>query len=104
VAKAMKHRRPGETAKVVAKRTLDELHARELRRLRKLGVEPKAPAASSKPGTQTKKPETNGKPGERLAEPPPTSKNGKAPSLDDTRAARIAAARRMSEQQRRGVV
>jgi hypothetical protein len=104
VAKAMKHRRPGETAKVVAKRTLDELHARELRRLRKLGVEPKAPSASSKPGTQAKKTETNGKPGERLAEPPPTSKNGKAPSLDDTRAARIAAARRMSEQQRRGVV
>lgn len=104
VREAMKHRKPGETGRQVAKRTLDELHADELRRLRKLGVEPKAPAASSKPGTQTKKPESNGKPGERLAEPPPTSKNGKAPSLDDTRAARIAAARRMSEQQRRGVV
>lgn len=104
VAKAMKHRKPGETAKVVAKRTLDELHARELRRLKKLGLEPKAPAAASgKPG-EPKKTETNGKPAERLAEPPPTSKNGKAPSLDDTRAARIAAAKRMSEQQRRGVV
>lgn len=103
VAKAMKHRKPGETAKVVAKRTLDELHARELRRLKKLGIDPKPAAASSKTGEPPKKQETNGKTGERLAEPPPTSKNGKAPSLDDTRAARIAAAKRMSEMQRRGV-
>lgn len=104
VTKAMKHRRPGETAKIVAKRTLDELHARELRRLKKLGIDPKPAApAATKPNGQTKKLETNGKTAERLAEPPPTSKNGKAPSLDDTRAARIAAAKRMSEMQRRGV-
>lgn len=104
VTKAMKHRKPGETAKVVAKRTLDELQARELRRLKKLGLEPKAPAASGKAPAASKKTEANGSTAERLAEPPPTSKNGKAPSLDDTRAARIAAAKRMSEQQRRGVV
>lgn len=94
VAEAMKSRRVGETPNQVAKRVLDELHAREVRRLKRLGLEPKTPAASAKPAE---------KQGERLPEPPPTNRNGKPPSPDETRAHRIAAARRMTELQRRGV-
>lgn len=91
VADAMKHRSVGETSNQVAKRVLDELHAREVRRLKRLGLEPKVPA---------KAPE---KTGERLPEPPPTNHNGKPPTPDETRNARIAAARRMTEMQRRGI-
>lgn len=94
VAEAMKHRNVGETSNQVAKRVLDELHAREVRRLKRLGLEPKTPATSAKPAE---------KQGERLPEPPPTNRNGKPPSPDETRAHRIAAARRMTELQRRGV-
>lgn len=93
---AMKSRRVGESAREVAKRTLDALHARELRRLKRLGLEPKAPPAAEK-GPEKKT-------GERLPEPPPSKSNGKPPSADETRASRIAAARRMSEMQRRGVL
>lgn len=100
VAAAMKHRKPGETSKQVATRVLDELHAAEVRRLKRLGLEPKTPAAASKKGEA--KPET--KEGSRLPPPPPTNKNAAPPSLDDTRAQRIAAAQRMTEQQRRGVL
>lgn len=92
VAEAMKHRSVGETSNQVAKRVLDDLHAREVRRLKRLGLEPKVPA---------KTPE---KTGERLPEPPPTNHNGKPPTPDETRNARIAAARRMTEMQRRGIM
>jgi hypothetical protein len=95
---AMGHRKPGETAREVAKRTLDGLHAKELRRLKRLGLEPKAPASKTPEKTAA------AKTGERLPEPPATNRIAKPPSLDDTRANRIALARRMSEQQRRGVV
>jgi hypothetical protein len=99
---AMKHRRPGETAKEVAKRTLDELHAREVRKLKRLGLEPKTETKQSK-GKDEKKGDSS-KPGERLPEPPATNRDAKPMSLDATRAARIAHARRLTEQQRRGVV
>lgn len=94
----MKHRNVGETAREVAKRVLDGLHARELRKLKRFGLEPKVASKAAKTAEGEKKQ------GERLPEPPPTNKNGKPPSADETRASRIAAARRMSEMQRRGIV
>ena len=98
---AFKAKAPGETARDVAKRVLDGLHARELRRAKKLGLAPTTPA------TPPAKP-TNGKgttkDGERLPPPPPSNKAAKPATLDETRAARMAAAKRMTELQRRGVV
>jgi len=99
---AMKHRRPGQTAREVAKEVLDQLHAREVRRLKRLGIEPKTAAPAN--GKGAAKGTEGRKQGERLPEPPPTNRGVKPPSLDETRANRIAAARRMTEQQRRGVV
>jgi len=96
---AMKHRKPGETAKQVATRVLDELHAREVRRLKRMGLEPKTETKKK----DEKKDESQQKPGQRLPEPPASNRESKTPSLDATRAHRIAAAKRMTEQQRRGV-
>ncbi len=70
------------------KEIADGLHAREIRKAKRLGIVPAAPPVV------TRKPTT------RLPVPPPTP--GKAVNHDETRAARIAAALRMSEQQRRG--
>jgi hypothetical protein len=75
-----------------AKQVLDELHARELRKIRRLGL---APATKNEP---TPKPAVATR---RLPEPPPTG--AKPVSRDDDRAARIALAKRVSDQQRRGV-
>lgn len=83
------------------KQVLDELHAREVRKLKRLGITPAAAAQAApvaKAGTSTGKPP----PKPRLAEPPKTA-GGKRPSLDDTRESRIALARRMTEQQTRGM-
>lgn len=92
-----------------AKKVLDDLHARQLRQLKRLGITPAAGASaapSPKAGT------TNGKggkvtpkpappPAKRLQEPPAT--NGRAPTRDETRAARMALAKKLTEQQTRGL-
>lgn len=100
VSAAIKAKRPGESAKIVAKRALDELHAREVRKLKRFGLEPKAGAAPKK---EEKKVEIKPAKGERLPPPPSTKKDESTVNLDASRAERIARARRMTEQQRRGV-
>jgi hypothetical protein len=77
-----------------ASQVLDELHAKELRRIKRMGLVPAAketpaPAAGKKPASVA-----------RLPEPPPSQKPpaGRAP-LED----RIAMAKRLGEQQRRGI-
>jgi len=98
---ALKQKKPGELPRQVAKRVLDELHAREVRRLKRLGLEPKVESKTK--DKNDKSGSSKDKPGQRLPEPPPSNGSGKKPSLSDTRAARIAQAKRMTEQQRRGV-
>lgn len=102
VSAAIKAKKPGETAKVAAKRALDELHAREVRKLRRFGIEPKASAA---PASKKEEKKVEDKPakGERLPAPPATNKDSSTVNLDASRADRIARARRLTEQQRRGV-
>ncbi len=84
-----------------AKKILDEMQTIQLRRLKRLGITPAASptAAGGKAGT------TNGKrppiPPKRLPEPPAT--NAKPPSREDTRPSRIALARKITEQQTRGL-
>ena len=85
------------------KQVLDELHTREMRKLKRLGITPAAAAQAApvaKAGTST----GNGTrtPPKRLAEPPAT-KGGRAASLDETRESRVALARRLTEQQTRGL-
>lgn len=103
VSAAIKAKKPGETAKVVAKRVLDELHAREVRKLKRFGIEPKTETKAEDKAKDDKKEDKSSKPGTRLPEPPPTKRDATTVSLDATRAERIAAARRLTEQQRRGV-
>jgi len=85
------------------KQVLDELHAREVRKLKRLGI---TPAAAAQAAPVAKAGTTNGggktPPAKRLAEPPPT-RGGRQPSLDETRESRVALARRMTEQQTRGL-
>lgn len=89
-------------SKPSAKKILDELHQQQLRRLKRLGI---TPAAGRTAATAPKAGTSNGKtpplPQKRLPEPPPT--NAKPPSREDTRASRIALARKITEQQMRGV-
>jgi hypothetical protein len=98
---AFKAKASGETARAVAKRVLDGLHAREVRRAKKLGLTPASPAS---PPAKPANGKGTAKDGERLPPPPPSNKSTKPATLDETRAARMAAAKRMTELQRRGVV
>lgn len=87
--------------KPTPKGVLDELHQREVRRLKRLGLTPAAPAAAA-PAPAAAKPRAPAPPPpRRLPEPPRT--NAPPPSRDDTRASRIALARKVTEQQMRGV-
>jgi len=104
--KAWNEWKAGKRQKPTPKQVLDELHGREVRRLKRLGITPAAGgtvAAPPKAGTSNGN--TGGKvtppKGQRLPEPPKT--NGKAPTREDTRAARIALARKITEQQTRGM-
>jgi hypothetical protein len=85
------------------KQVLDELHTREVRKLKRLGI---TPAAAAQAAPVAKAGTTNGNaprtPAKRLAEPPAT-RGGRGPSLDETRESRVALARRMTEQQTRGL-
>lgn len=96
-----------EDRSVKPKKVLDELWAKEQRRLRRLGLTPAAaPSAAPAPkaGASNGKAAPAGKapaPKPRLPEPPRTT--GKSPTRDETREARIAAARRATEQQMRGL-
>lgn len=85
------------------KQVLDELHTREVRKLKRLGI---TPAAAAQAAPAAKAGTTNGNgtrtPPKRLAEPPAT-KGGRGPTLDETREGRIAHARRLTEQQTRGL-
>ena len=85
------------------KQVLDELHQREVRKLKRLGI---TPAAAAQAAPVAKAGTTNGTkatpPARRLAEPP-ASKGGRGPTLDETRESRVALARRMTEQQTRGL-
>lgn len=83
-----------------AKGAADELHARELRRIKRLGLVPAAAAPAPAPkAKETPVPPTKTR---RLPEPPPT-KTGKPPSPADTLDSRIALARRITEQATRGL-
>lgn len=91
--------------KPTPKAVLDELHGREVRRLKRLGIDPRgaAPAPAGKAGSGSapagKRPPAT--PPKRLPEPPRT--NAPPPSRDDTRSSRIALARKLTEQQTRGL-
>lgn len=101
--KAWNEWKAGKRTKPTPKQVLDELHGREVRKLKRLGITPAAGgtvAAPPKAGTTTSGKVTPPK-GQRLPEPPKT--NGKAPTREDTRAARIALARKITEQQTRGM-
>jgi hypothetical protein len=84
------------------KQVLDELHTREVRKLKRLGI---TPAAAAQAAPAAKAGTTNGNgtrtPPKRLAEPPATK--AARPSLDETRESRVALARRLTEQQTRGL-
>jgi len=95
-----------EDRSVKPKKVLDELWAKEQRRIKRLGLTPAAaPSAAPAPkaGASNGKAPAGKAPAAkpRLPEPPKTT--GKAPSRDETREARIAAARRATEQQMRGL-
>jgi hypothetical protein len=84
------------------KQVLDDLHAREVRKLKRLGITPAAAAQAApvaKAGTtNASKPAAT----KRLAEPPAT-RGGRVATLDETRESRVALARRLTEQQTRGL-
>ncbi len=84
--------------KPTPKQVLDELHQKQVRQLKRLGITPAAAstAAPAKAGT-------NGKPAARPRLPEPPKTNGKPPSREDTRQARIALAKKITEQQTRGM-
>lgn len=85
--------------KPTPKQVLDELHQKQVRQLKRLGITPAAAASvatAAKAGTNNRP-----APKPRLAEPPRT--NGKPPTRDDTRASRVALAKKITEQQTRGM-
>ena len=88
-----------------AKEVLDELQAKEVRKLKRLGITPTAVANAAPATTAGTTPGKAGKPPPkpRLAEPPPTNGTAKPLTMDQTREARMAQARRMTEMQKRGV-
>lgn len=86
--------------KPTPKGVLDELHQREVRRLKRLGLTPATPAAAAPAAASGKPRPPAPPPAKRLPEPPRTKTP--PPTRDDTRASRIALARKVTEQQLRG--
>lgn len=102
--KAWNEWKAGKRTKPTPKQVLDELHGKEVRKLKRLGITPAAGgtvAAPPKAGTSSANGKVTAPKGQRLPEPPRT--NGKPPSRDDTRASRIALAKKITEQQTRGM-